>query len=125
MEECGKAGGPKASREKVGDGQGAKEVAASFLEEVTVFEDMYEGISATAMRAGCGVTRHGVEVIRVVGVESMSSDQLEACGLEVVRVGKKNTLGEGWEDWQGVVCEHRVEVVGVVLMQTWPVSLPF
>ena len=50
------------------------------------------------MRACGGVAGSGAELIRVVGVEGMSSDQLEAHRLEVTGASEKNALGKGRED---------------------------
>jgi len=81
MEEFNEMGDAKVGGEEVGDRGGAEEVAPCFPKEVTVHEDVLEGIATAAMGASGIVTGSGSEVIRVVGVKGVAGDELKACGL--------------------------------------------
>jgi len=79
----------------VGDGGCAQEVATGLPEVVAVHKDMLEGISASTMRAGGIIASSGTKVIRVVRVEGMSCDELEARRLEGPGVSEECALGKG------------------------------
>jgi len=60
---------------------------------VAVHEDVLEGITAAAVRAGGIIASSGMKVVRVVRVEGVSCDELETRGLKGPGASKEYALG--------------------------------
>jgi len=82
VQECSEASSSKAGGEEVQDRRCPEEVATGLPEKVAVDEDVSEGITIAAVRAGSGIAGRGVEVIGVISVKGMSCDELEARRLK-------------------------------------------
>ena len=109
----------------MGDGGGAQEIAPGFPEEVAVEKDMGEGVATAAVWAGGGIAGGGSELIRVVCVEGVTCDKLEACGLDGSRLSEEYALGELREQGGWVVMKRGVESTRVVALQPWAFRGPF
>jgi len=75
--------------------------------------------------AGGGVSGGGSEVVRIVGVKGVASDELKARGLEGPGLRQENTLGESGKDRGGVVVESGIETTGVMTSESWALRGPF
>ena len=109
----------------MGDGGGAKKVAAGFPVEVAVHEDVVEGKATTAVGAGGIVTRSRLEVVRVIGVKRMAHNELEAHGLKGTGLGKENALGKGGKHRGWVVVKGGVKATWVMALKMGAVRGPF
>jgi len=111
--------------EQMVDGRVAKEIALCFPIEITVKEDVRECVSCATVWASGSVAGGWAEVIRVVGVKGMSSDELETCGLEGVGISKEDTLSKSQEDGGDLVGEGGVKAAYVRAIEGGVVHLPF
>jgi len=109
----------------VDDRGGTKEVPPSLPIKIAVEEDVREGIAATTVWAGGDVSSSGPEVIRIVGVKGMASDELETRRLEGSRLCKEDALGEGREHRGRVVVESGVKTTRVTAQKLGAIHHPF
>ena len=76
------------------------------------------------MQAGGGIAGSGSEVIRIIGVEGVACDELEARRLKGPGLSKENALGELGEQGGRVVMKSGVEATRVVALQLWAFRRP-
>ena len=95
-EEVRKVPGDKATLETDKPGFGARD------------KDMSRSDSMTAERAGCVITGAWMETIGVIGMKSMSCNELETRGLEIAGASDEAPLSEVWKCASSGLGKNRV-----------------
>jgi len=77
------------------------------------------------VRTGGDISGCGSEVVRVISVEGVAGDELEAGRLKGSGLSEEYTLGERREHRRRVVVKGGIKATRVVALQPWAFHRPF